>query len=101
MYDLVIIGGGPAGTAAGVYAARKKVRSVLITEEWGGQSAVSSDVQNWIGTVSLMGNEIAKNLKEPSYRTKIKRAKILADLGKKKYEALNQVFKNVSLPYFC
>jgi len=64
MYDLVIIGGGPAGTAAGVYAARKKVRSVLITEEWGGQSAVSSDVQNWIGTVSLMGNEIAKNLKE-------------------------------------
>jgi alkyl hydroperoxide reductase subunit F len=62
--DLIIIGGGPAGAAAGVYAARKKIKSLLITEEWGGQSAVSPDVQNFIGIVSLPGNEIAARFKE-------------------------------------
>ena len=64
MYDLIIIGGGPAGVAAGVYAARKKVRSVLITEEWGGQSTVSPDIQNWIGEVSLRGVDMANKLKK-------------------------------------
>lgn len=63
-YDLIIIGGGPAGVAAGVYAARKKVRSVLITEEWGGQSIVSPDIQNWIGEVSLQGVDMANKLKK-------------------------------------
>lgn len=64
MYDLVIIGGGPAGVAAGVYAARKKIKSILITEEWGGQSAVSPDIQNFIGTPSLPGNKMANMFKK-------------------------------------
>jgi alkyl hydroperoxide reductase subunit F len=63
MHDLVIIGGGPAGTAAAVYAARKRLKSVLITPEWGGQSVVSPDVQNWIGTVSISGPDMAKAFK--------------------------------------
>ena len=63
-YDLIIIGGGPAGSAAGVYAARKKVKSVLITEDFGGQSVVSPDVQNFIGIPHLPGTEIAKRFKE-------------------------------------
>jgi len=64
MYELIIIGGGPAGIAAGVYAARKKNKAVLITESFGGQSLVSAEVQNWIGTKSLSGLELAKNLEE-------------------------------------
>src|SRR3989338_8292762 len=64
MYDLVIIGGGPAGVAAGVYAARKKIKTLLITENFGGQSLVSADVQNWIGSKSLSGFELAQNLEE-------------------------------------
>lgn len=64
MYDLIIIGGGPAGAAAGVYAARKRVKSLLITEGWGGQSEVSPDVQNWIGIKSMPGNELAKRVEE-------------------------------------
>ncbi|MCP6720021.1 MAG: FAD-dependent oxidoreductase [Patescibacteria group bacterium] len=64
MYDLVIIGGGPAGVAAGVYAARKKLKIVLIAESFGGQSLVSDDVQNWIGTVSLSGFDLAKKLED-------------------------------------
>ena len=37
-YDLVIIGGGPAGAAAAVYAARKQLKTALVTPEFGGQS---------------------------------------------------------------
>ena len=63
-YDLIIIGGGPAAAAAGVYAARKKIKSLLITKDWGGQSKVSSDVQNWIGTKNISGFELAKQIEE-------------------------------------
>lgn len=62
--DIVIIGGGPAGCAAAVYAARKKMQSVIISQEWGGQSVVSVDVQNWIGTPHISGQDIADNLKK-------------------------------------
>ena len=63
MYDLIIIGGGPAGTAAAVYAARKQLKTLLIVKEWGGQSIVSEDIQNWIGTPHISGNDLAKSLK--------------------------------------
>ena len=63
-YELIIIGGGPAGVAAGVYAARKRVKTLLITVDYGGQSVVSPDVQNWVGIVSLPGPELAKRLEE-------------------------------------
>ena len=62
MYELIIIGGGPAGIAAGVYAARKKINTLLITDGLGGQSVVSADIQNWIGTASISGFDLAKNL---------------------------------------
>ncbi len=61
-YDLIIIGGGPGAVAAGVYAARKSIKSLLILKDWGGQSKVSIDIQNWIGTVSISGADFAKNL---------------------------------------
>lgn len=62
--DLVIIGGGPAACAAAVYAERKKLMSVIITQEWGGQSVVSADVQNWIGVPHIAGSDIAKILRQ-------------------------------------
>jgi NADH-dependent peroxiredoxin subunit F len=64
MYDLVIIGGGPGGVAAGIYAARKKMKTLLITDTFGGQSLVSNDIQNWIGTKSISGFDLAKSLEE-------------------------------------
>lgn len=63
-YDLIIVGGGPAGAAAAVYAARKKLKTLLITSEWGGQSIVSEKIYNWIGTVSIPGSELAENFKK-------------------------------------
>ena len=62
MYDLAIIGGGPAGVAAGVYAARKRLKTVLVAEVIGGQSTDSQDVQNWIGTPHISGMEMAKQM---------------------------------------
>ncbi len=64
MYDLIIIGGGPAGTAAAVYAARKQLKTLFLTSEWGGQSAVSSEIQNWIGTPAIMGADLADSFKK-------------------------------------
>ena len=64
MYDLIIIGGVPAGAAAGVYAARKQIKTALIAESFGGQSVESNDIQNWIGTPNITGMDLAKNFKE-------------------------------------
>ncbi|MBP9748068.1 MAG: FAD-dependent oxidoreductase [Candidatus Pacebacteria bacterium] len=64
IYDLIIIGGGPAGVAASVYAARKKMKTLLIAPEWGGQSIVSEKIYNWIGTEAISGAELAENFKK-------------------------------------
>ena len=64
MYELAIVGGGPAGAAAAVYAARKRIKTVMIVQEWGGQSGISMDIQNWIGTPSISGADLADALKK-------------------------------------
>jgi alkyl hydroperoxide reductase subunit F len=64
MYDLAILGGGPAAVAAGVYASRKRLKTVFITKDFQSQSAVSDDIQNWIGTVSIKGSDFVKNLEQ-------------------------------------
>ncbi len=61
-YDLIIIGGGPAGVSAGVYAARKKLKTLFITKDWNSQSTVSEGIENWIGTIKIHGLDFAKNL---------------------------------------
>lgn len=72
IYDLIIIGGGPAGSAAAVYSARKRLKTLFITSEWGGQSVVSEKIFNWIGSPSIPGAELAENLKKH----------VLANVGK-------------------
>jgi len=64
MYDLIILGGGPAGVAAAVYAARKQLKTAIITFEFGGQSTVSELIYNWIGTPEISGADLALNLKK-------------------------------------
>jgi alkyl hydroperoxide reductase subunit F len=60
MQDLIIIGGGPAATSAGVYASRKKLKTILIAKDFGGQSIVSDSIENWIGDITIPGPELAK-----------------------------------------
>jgi len=62
LYDIIIIGGGPAGAAAAIYSARKRMKTLLVTEEFGGQSIVSDDIQNWIGERHISGFELAQKI---------------------------------------
>lgn len=63
IYDLAIIGGGPAAVAAGVYASRKRLKTIFITKDFNGQSQVSDGIENWIGTIKISGPDLSKALK--------------------------------------
>lgn len=62
IYDLAILGGGPAGVAAGVYAARKRLKTLFVTKDWLGQSYVSEGIENWIGEPKISGLDLTKKL---------------------------------------
>jgi len=62
MNDLIIIGGGPAGISAGIYASRKKLKTLLITDKFGGQSIIAKDIHNFVGFKSISGLELNKAL---------------------------------------
>ncbi len=49
LYDVIIIGGGPAGLSAAVYAARKVLKTLLVSKDIGGQVALTYDVDNYLG----------------------------------------------------
>jgi len=61
MYDIAILGGGPAGITASIYAARYKLKTVLISPEIGGWSAKAHMIQNMPSHVSVLGKDL-KNL---------------------------------------
>ena len=64
MFDLIIIGAGPAGITASVYAARKKMDLLVITGDIGGQTAVSGDVENYTGYQFITGPDLASKFEE-------------------------------------
>lgn len=64
MYDLAIIGGGPAGISAGIYSARKRLKTILIAKDFIGQSSASESVENWIGIEKISGIELSKILEK-------------------------------------
>ena len=58
MYDLMIIGGGPAGLAASVYAARKQLNTLLVSVDIGGQINTTWGVENYLGYQFIEGPEL-------------------------------------------
>ncbi len=58
MYDLMVIGGGPAGLAAGVYAARKQLKTLLISGDIGGQINTTWGIENYLGYQFIEGPEL-------------------------------------------
>ena len=62
MYDTIILGAGPAGVAAGIYASRKKIKTLLISDKIGGQSINTATIENWIGDIRLSGFELTQKL---------------------------------------
>ena len=62
LYDLIIIGGGPGGFTAGIYAIRAALDTVLIEKgAFGGQLNNTDIVENWPGTEKITGPELAEN----------------------------------------
>ena len=58
IYDLVIIGAGPAGITAAIYASRKRLDTLVISKDIGGQAALSGDVENYTGYQFISGPEL-------------------------------------------
>ncbi|MBI4845501.1 MAG: FAD-dependent oxidoreductase [Candidatus Omnitrophica bacterium] len=64
MYELIIIGAGPAGITAAVYAARKKLDFLIISKDIGGQAAWSGDIENYTGYQFISGPELTLKFNE-------------------------------------
>lgn len=63
-FDVLVIGGGPAGASAAIYAARKGIRTGIVAERFGGQVLDTMGVENFIGTLYTEGPKIAASLEE-------------------------------------
>src|SRR4030066_259642 len=64
MYELMIIGGGPAGMTAAVYAARKKMNALLLSKDVGGQVNWTMGIENYMGYQIIEGPELIKKFEE-------------------------------------
>ena len=64
IYDLLVIGGGPAGISASIYAARKKMDFLLVTEAVGGQVLTSGEIENFLGYSEIDGVQLVEKMME-------------------------------------
>ena len=72
LYDLIIVGGGPAGVTAGIYAARQKLNTLLVTKNFGGQMARKTvAIENYPGFVNISGMELVQKFVEQLKKQKI------------------------------
>lgn len=76
VYDLIIIGGGPAGITAGIYAGRQNIKTLLITKEFGGQIGKKAvDIENYSGFEKISGPDLIekfiKQLKKQAVEIKL------------------------------
>ncbi len=94
IFDTVIIGGGPAGAIAGVYAARKKLKTLIITKDFGGQSVVSDTIENWPGEIEIKGSLLAKKIADQVKHYKSDNFVIKEYTTVKKIEETNQTINN-------
>jgi len=64
MFDLIVCGAGPAGITAAVYAARQNLKTLVISENIGGQAALSGDIENYTGFQFITGPNLAKHFED-------------------------------------
>lgn len=68
VYDVIIIGGGPAGLTAGIYAGRRGLKTIILSEALGGQMAMAHWVENYPGIDSMSGLELAEKMKKQAQK---------------------------------
>jgi alkyl hydroperoxide reductase subunit F len=93
MYDLTIIGGGPAGLAATIYAARKQLKTLLISVDIGGQLNTTMGIENYLGYQFIEGPELIDK-----FRTQVSQFPIEQKIGNKisSLEKIEDGFEAVS-----
>lgn len=64
LIDLIIVGAGPAGITAAIYAVRKKIRTLVLTKDIGGQAAISGSIENYTGFQLVTGPELSAKFEE-------------------------------------
>ena len=64
MYDIIIIGSGPAGMTAGIYAARREMKTLIVGKELGGQVALASEIENYPGFKTIGALDLVYKMKE-------------------------------------
>ncbi len=64
LYDVLIIGAGPAGLTAGVYCARKLLKTLILSEDIGGQAIESWSIENYMGFPKITGDELMRKFEE-------------------------------------
>jgi len=62
MHEIVIIGGGPAGLSAAIYAARRGLKAIVISQDIGGQITKTNEIENYPGVGIITGADLAKKL---------------------------------------
>lgn len=96
LYDLIIIGAGPAGMTAAIYAARRKIKFLILTLDIGGQMSWSSDVDNYPGLPDLPGIEVVKKFQKHMSDYNIKpRIEDVIDIKRKGKILLVKTKKNI------
>ena len=91
MYELIIIGGGPAGMAAAVYAARKLINTVLVSGDIGGQVNWTNGVENYLGYQFIEGDELIAKFQQQVNQFPIEQKIGLKVTAVTKIDALEQV----------
>lgn len=91
MYDLIILGAGPAGITAAIYAARKRLNSLIITKDVGGQAARSAAVKDYKGYQYITGVELAKKFEDHVQEFKIEVKESEEAVGVKKRNGMIEV----------
>lgn len=64
VYDVIIIGAGPAGMSAGIYVCRKQLAALILSQDIGGQTAKSWEIENYLGFSMIAGADLVQKFKE-------------------------------------